>query len=186
MSTAEDVFHLYERNKNKEYNDCIKLCKPCPNLFGNDCCCESLDPVLPVTIGEQFIRCKLKVKSYIKFGEDCPICFDPIKHKANAYLTGCGHSFHRKCLFDTIHAKWQVKPFSTLKCPMCRSTLGYPEMFERYIYTYNRYNSLDRLEDFWICKEFRMPEFCASGKHYLGMNKKCKRCINYINNGTID
>lgn len=185
MSTSEDVFWLYERNKNIEYNNCIKLCKPCPNLFGDECCCDSLDPILPITIGEQSTKCRLKVKTYIKFGEECPICFESIEHKKNAYLTGCGHSFHRKCLFKTIQAKWEIKPFSTIKCPMCRCALGYPEMFERYKYDYNN-NFLDRLEDFWLCKEFRMPEFCYSGKHYLGMKKNCRRCINYRINGVIE
>ena len=184
MTTSEDVFWLYERNKNKEYNDCNKLCKPCPNLFGTDCCCESSDPVLPITIGNQEDPCRFKVKTYIKFGEECPICFDPIEHKKNAYLTGCGHSFHRKCLFNTIQAKWETKPFSTIRCPMCRASLGYPEMFERYLYSYDRNNSLDKLEDYWLSKEFRMPEFCSSGKHYLGMKNNCNQCINYRNNGT--
>lgn len=186
MSTTEDVFWLYERNKNKEYNDCIKLCKPCPNLFGNDCCCDSSDPILPITIGEQTTKCRFKVKSYIKIGEECPICFESIQHKKNAYLTGCGHAFHRKCLFNTIQSKWEIKPFSTIKCPMCRSKLGYPEMFERYTYDYNRDNFLDRLEDFWLCKEYRMPDFCNSGKHYLGMKKNCRRCINYRDNGVFE
>ena len=184
-SDSENVFWLYERNKNEEYNNCIKLCKPCPNLFGNDCCCDSDDPVLPLTIGEQTTKCRFKVKTYIKFGEECPICFDPIKHKSNAYLTGCGHAFHRKCLFNTIQAKWETKPFSTIKCPMCRAALGYPEMFERYVYSYERDNFLDRLEDFWLSKEFRMPEFCSTGKHYLGMKNNCHRCLDYRNTGDV-
>ena len=183
MTTTDDVFWLYERNKNKEYNDCIKLCKPCPNLFGTDCCCESLDPVLPITIGEQDVPCRFKTKSYIKIGEECPICFDPIIHKKNAYLTGCGHAYHRKCVFNSIQAKWEIKPYSTLRCPMCRSNLGYPEMFERYNYSYDKNTSLDRLEDYWVSKEFRMPGFCSFGKHYLGMKNNCSNCINYRNTG---
>lgn len=183
MSTAEDVFYLYERNKNKEYNDCIKLCKPCPTLFGNSCCCDPLDPVLPITIGNQEDLCRFHVKIYIKFGEECPICYETIKHKKNAYLTGCGHHFHRDCLFKVITTKWETKPFSILKCPMCRTSLGYPDMFERYVYSFNKNNLLDRLEDFWISKDFILPTFCHSGKHYLGMKNDCKKCINYRNNG---
>ena len=66
---------------------------------------------------------------------------------------------------------------------MCRSNLGYPEMFERYNYIYDKNTSLDRLEDYWISKEFRMASFCSFGKHYLGMKKKCSNCINYRNTG---
>jgi hypothetical protein len=88
-------------------------------------------------------------------------------------------------MFKTIQAKWETKPFSTIRCPMCRATLGYPEMFERYIYSFERNNSLDRLEDFWLCKEFRMPEFCSSGKHYLGMKNNCYRCLDYRINGDM-
>jgi hypothetical protein len=68
---------------------------------------------------------------------------------------------------------------------MCRAALGYPDMFERFNYSYNKLNSIDRLEDFWLCKEFRMPEFCHSGKHYLGMKKNCLYCIKYRDNGDI-
>lgn len=187
MTTSEDVFWLYERNKTKEYIDCIKLCKPCPNLFDNECLCDSSDPILPLTIGEQTVKCRFKVKSYIKFGEECPICFDPIQHKKNAYLTGCGHAFHRKCLFNTFQAKWETKPFSTLKCPMCRAALGCPDMLERYnCCYYEEQNFLDNLEDFWLCKEYRIPDFCHSGNHYLGMQKDCRRCINYRNNGAFE
>ena len=186
MTTSEDVFWLYERNKNVVYSSCVKYNTPCPNLFNNECCCNSSDPVLPLTIGEQTIPCRFKVKTYIKFGEECPICFDPIKNKINAYLTGCGHAFHRKCLFDTFQAKLVMKPFSTLKCPMCRSKLGYPEMLERYnCCFYEGNNFLDNLEDFWLCKEYKMPDFCYSGNHYLGMEKNCRRCINYRDNGVI-
>ena len=186
MATTDDVFWLYKRNKNKEYNDCIKLCKPCPSLFVNECCCDSLDPVLPITIGDQTTPCRFKVKTYIKFNEECPICLEPIQHEKNAYLTNCGHSFHRKCLFDTIQSKWETKPFSSVKCPMCRCCLGYPDMFERYSYIITDKNKyLDMLEDFWLSKEFRMPEFCGLGIHYLGMKNNCYRCISYRNNGYI-
>jgi hypothetical protein len=56
-------------------------------------------------------------------------------------------------------------------------------MFERYVYSFNKNNLLDRLEDFWISKDFTLPTFCNSGKHYLGMSNNCNYCINYRNNG---
>ena len=68
---------------------------------------------------------------------------------------------------------------------MCRSSLGYPEMFERYIYSYDKHNQLDNLEDYWLSKEFRMPTFCSFGNHYLGMKNNCIRCNSYRVNGDI-
>ena len=57
---------------------------------------------------------------------------------------------------------------------MCRSTLGYPEMFERYIYNYNRNNFLDRLEDFWLCKEFLGDMIKDNrGGHIVNVSSAC-------------
>ena len=68
---------------------------------------------------------------------------------------------------------------------MCRASLGYPEMFERYVYSYDKNNELDKLEDYWLSKEFRMPAFCSSGNHYLGMKNNCIRCNSYRINGDV-
>jgi hypothetical protein len=183
MTTSEDVFKLYDRNKNKEYNDCIKLCKPCPNLFSNVCYCDSLDPVLPTTIGEQDIPCRLKVKIYIKPGEECSICLESINHKSNAHLTTCGHSFHKTCIFKVFESKWieKRKTPCSLNCPMCRKRIYEPE-FEKYSFYSN--NTLDQLENFWITKNFQTPKFCFGKNHFIGMKPQCNKCREYINTGT--
>ena len=106
ISTAEDVFYLYERNSSWYYN-CKKqlifpICKSIYSINGNnnyECFCESNQIVKPITIGNQNVSCSLERKCYITPGKECPICFDKILRKSEAYLTGCGHAFHKKCIF---------------------------------------------------------------------------------------
>jgi hypothetical protein len=150
----DDVFHLYEQNKSLED-----------------------DLVLPIMIGEQDTKCRLGVRTYIKVGEECSVCLEPMYHKTDAFLTGCGHAFHKKCLSSVFKAKWEVKPLSTLKCPLCRCGLGCPELFVRY--SYESENPLDKLENFWITKDCLNPDLCLKGNHYLGMKKSCQTCLHY-------
>lgn len=180
MSTTEDIFWLYERN-NSIYSDCIQLKKDCPELIDGVCYCSEYDIVKPITIGDTYVPCRFKVKSYIKIGEECPICLDPIIHKINAYLTGCGHSFHRKCLFKVFETKWKNKPHTSLRCPMCRASQGFPDILTRYTANYDD-NGLDFLENFWITKDLNMGAFCYRN-HYIGMKKDCNRCLRYRLNG---
>ena len=61
-------------------------------------------------------------------GEECAICFDPLKRKANkkrhkgrkgiAKLRGCGHRFHRGCIDDHVEARG-----AAATCPFCRGPL---------------------------------------------------------------
>jgi len=176
----DDVFYLYERNK-YIYINCKLLQKKCFGiLYDGECYCHMDDIVKPLTIGDQSVKCKLKVKCYIKFGEECPICLENIIHKKNAYLTGCGHAYHRLCLFKVFETKWKNKPYSTLRCSLCRCALGFPELFERYAFGDN---GLDNLENFWLVKDYIIGNFCGASKHYIGMNKNCNRCLIYRNTG---
>ena len=40
----------------------------------------------------------LTQKNYIRIGEECPICYDDIVNKKQAFLTECGHAFHYECI----------------------------------------------------------------------------------------
>ena len=155
----EDVFYLFERNR----------------LIYSENPYEEI--VQPLIIGETCLPCKLNIKCYIYHEEKCSICLDKITRKKDAFLTGCGHAFHRECLFKYFEIKWKCKPFSTLRCPLCRCGLGFPDFSTRY--TSN--NDLDQLENFWLTKEYCMPRYCVNIKksHYLGMKKKCKNCLYY-------
>lgn len=144
------------------------------------------------TIGDITIPFQLKRKCYISCNEECPICYDAIITKQNAYITPCGHSYHKKCLFNYIQKKREANGFtSVLKCPMCRSRLGYPDIFVRYKNNFydcenGENNLLDKLEDFWITKEYRIPDYCFNGQdHYLGMKNTCLECKYYQKTGEI-
>lgn len=156
----EDVFNLYERNK---------------LIYSEN---PDVEFVQPLTIGEISVPCKFKTKCYIYEGEECAICLDKITRKKDAFLTGCGHAFHRKCLFTSFEMKWKCKPFSALRCPLCRCGLGFPDLLTRYI---NNNNDLDQLENFWLTKEYWMPKYCGNiqTSHYLGFNKNCDNCLHY-------
>lgn len=178
MATVEDVFDLYERNSYYYHN-----CKGTKCIQLNDdveCFCYLCMTVYPVTIGDATVPCSFKRKRYIKPKEDCSICLDKIVKKTDAYLTPCGHSFHKLCIFKTL----ENKPFSSLKCPNCRSKIGNPELISRY----SGETELDRLENFWITKELENPVFCSNkgsgpNVHYLGLNKGCNTCKNYVKYG---
>ena len=183
MSTIDDIYWLYERNKKTEYMDCVKLQKECPNLYDSKCYCTPTDIVLPITIGDSDIKCRFKVKTYIKINEECCICLESINHKNNAHLTECGHVFHKKCLFKVFEMKWMKlrRTPCVLKCPICRRSISEPE-FDRYIFDMGNY--LDKLENFWIIKDFIIPKFCIYNKnHYIGMKKECKECKEYRSTG---
>ena len=184
MTTTEDVFWLYERNR-FIYNDCKHSGKSCPNQYGNECLCYLKEYVYPTTVGDPSLPCRFNVRQYIKIGEECPICIDPILYKTNAYLTGCGHAFHKKCLLKMFESKWSEKLYSVFHCPMCRTSLGLPELDKRYntdIAEDGSFNSLDELENFWITKDYMMCQPCSKS-HPIGMKYNCKKCRNYRTHG---
>ena len=186
MSTAEDVFYLYERNL-LCYTDCRKLDhRKCEVLEGdNDCYCHMDALVQPITIGNQYVPCSFKRKCYIKQGEECPICIEPIMNKTNAYLTCCGHSFHKLCIFKAFQQKNIDNVHDKFNCPVCRTYLG-TDMYEIFV----RYNckpgSLDFIENFLLTKEYIIPYICSRGEdHYLGLNSNCISCKRYRKKGII-
>lgn len=193
MATLEDVFYLYERNLNY-YHDCNMRNQfaNCPSKIGKTCCCGDKQVVLPFTIGNQCVPCSLNRKCYVKQCDECPICFEEIIHKSNAFITDCGHNFHKKCLNKYMNTKWlSSKWTSVVRCPLCRSSLGYPSFVNRYRYNYYDFpsdddNELDKLEDFWLSFEYKTPYFCGNGyDHYLGLQKDCNYCNKFKENGDI-
>ena len=188
MSTAEDVFYLYERNS-RYYHDCTKI-EECADSYNDECYCHLKQDVIPFTIGDQYMPCDFKIKCYIKPCEECPICYEEIMTKSTAFITNCGHSFHKSCLSKYIETKWLSTTYiSTARCPMCRCSLGHPEFDQRYRSSYfncnhSNDNELDKLEDFWLTKDYKLPVFCSHGyNHYLGLNKNCFICKGYREKG---
>ena len=51
---------------------------------------------------------------------------------------------------------------------------------------YSHNNELDKLEDFWLSNEYKLPNFCSNGyNHYLGMYKDCFICKSYREKGEL-
>ena len=188
MTTEDDVFWLYERNSH-EYSICegIKAGEPCQSEhreydninYGKECFCHLDSVVYSINIGYRWTPCRMKTKSYIRIGEECPICIEPILYKSNANLTSCGHSFHRKCIQRMIGLN-RLRNIWDFICPLCRTNTGeYDDLFR---YNSRTRNGLDRLEEFWMNKEHkscRVCDFSSLHNHYLGFNKNCKECLSY-------
>lgn len=179
MSTEDDVFWLYERNKNY-HADCVKIgkCDTCPEMCNGKCYCSYNEIVNPITIGFTDVKCDVKRKTYIKPGQECPVCFDPILKKSDAYLTACGHGFHKLCMFNVFHNTWKINKYADFKCPICRCLLGIPYIPEKYNTFSLEINGLDKLEDFWNYFDYQLCFYCDN-KHIEGMNKDCILCTNY-------
>ena len=183
MATAEDVFYLYERNSTY-YHRCKKMSE-CPDNWLNECYCYTKQEVLPLAIGNQTIPCSIKRKCYIRPGEECPICLENIFRKSDAYITCCGHSFHKTCIFKSMETQWRHKYASNFKCPMCRTNLGTDihELSLRYKFTPN---NLDNLENFWLTKHLMLAQTCGNNyDHEIGMKIDCFICSKYREKGEL-
>lgn len=187
--TEIDVFHLYERNKKTAYDHCDSLKRPCPKFDEGGCYCHIMCvSVLPITIGDDLSNCNFKIKSYISPYEKCPICLEKINKKSDAYLTNCGHSFHKSCLFKTYETnRIQQKPKLyrlEFNCPLCRQNIYYPNFYCRYpqwAVELGKKNYLDILEEFWLSKDYMVAQLCyeSNNDHYIGMCSTCSSCKKY-------
>jgi hypothetical protein len=134
----------------------------------------------------------LQNKHYIKIGEECSICLNPINSRSDAFLTDCGHPFHCKCISDNYSINYEYGS----NCPLCRQDIGdFSHIKNKYInYGFNIKNRLlDKLEDFWNNINVNIPNKCYyllnNGDinyrtiHNLGMNKKCRVCKIYREGG---
>jgi hypothetical protein len=212
----EDVFYVHERNR-FIYYDCNKkkTVDKCPTkkLLGI-CICKQNCPVYPDTICEEYDMCftcnshsdNISKKMYIKFGEECPICFEGIYFRKNAFLTPCGHAFHKKCLHKA-HVSKLISNVSfheeKLSCPMCRynvSTDLFYNPSKYYVYkksieninvsnNKNIINSMDffaTIDNLFENIELNCPTLCVgSQRHFLGTKKTCEICKEFINNGGL-
>ena len=168
----EDIFCINERNRNF-YISCAT-----PDICQSNCNCHYNQLVLPESIGNNDFTRKINNKMYVWSQETCIICMDKINLKSNAYLTDCGHCYHKKCLTNYFH-HIRMNTSKNMKCPMCRCNLGSPILNERYNLYHKDMNSLDTLEDF----NMEMLHICKSStrenNHYLGMDSNCSKCIYY-------
>lgn len=190
MTTLEDTFHPYDYLKNTEndefYYDYIvpifnihitshtysEISKT-KSVISSNKIYDKID--IPKTIEEN-----LKIKHYIKIGELCSICYDNINHKNNAYLTDCGHSFHKTCI-----NKWLIETKMEGNCPICRQDIGF---YEEERYNPDTKNLLDKIEDLWLNYDKLYPIYCEYNYKYIhikGFNKYCNDCLKYRKYGKL-
>ena len=189
-----NIWWLHERNS-RYYHTCKDLSK-CPSKFSKDddsaeCLCHHNQIVTPQEIGEWWQPVTLKTRSYIRIGSKCSICLCSIIHKRNAWITYCGHSFHRTCLMQSYEVYMKNPNIchytNVMPCPICRSELptcccGY--ITDRYHTIYeDKPNYLDKLENFEILKDLSTPIECYKCPKYIGMNNNCDECKDYQKNG---
>lgn len=182
MSVAlEDVYWLYERNSTY-YHNCNKqgLIDKCPDQVDGECFCHLQQCIVPYKIGNTCLPCNLNRKTYIKLGEECSICFEEILLKDNSYLLDCGHGFHKDCIFNAYKTNILKRFNSLFSCPLCRRHTGCDLELLSVKYGCSKPGSLDELENFWLKKDYMIAELCDNKfNHFLGMNKRCKKCIHY-------
>lgn len=156
MTTLENTFNDYDNNhklpisSNKQGNN--KIAKYSILNYDSDFCkYESFNRKIKRNIIDN-----LQIKHYIKIGDTCPICFDNIYIRNNAFLTDCGHSFHYNCIiqYDYKNSFKQEGVY----CPLCRQDMGiYDNLKDKYK---NSKNSFDNLEDFEMNIKNKLPVVC--------------------------
>ena len=195
MTTLEDIFSPYERNRmiyrkkgDGVHVSTIMICdidggqkiskthiQFVPVLSISSQRVVKVPHILPKSILEN-----LKIKHYIKIGEECPICFEPIFHKKNAFLTNCGHSFHYSCIRKYYLSTFFLSEGGIL-CPLCRGnadTWGFDDL--KKIYFHTRIYPLDKLENFWSTIDLQLAQPCSNtDDHYIGMKNNCSTCLDY-------
>lgn len=184
------IWSAYDRNC-LYYSKCKEL-KTCTNIIYDCCYCHNnalLQPNVIANCGFSpgIEKPNINKKCYIKFGEICSICIEPIITKKSAWLTPCGHTFHRKCLIDnfqyrTIH-KMTIGHSNEIPCPVCREGLIWCCVGIDKLDKYNSKNGLDQLENFWHTIDINPYLLCWECDNAVGMKKSCNNCIQYRNTG---
>lgn len=157
MTTLEDIFCDYGADSKKVPVSCSqqgsnKIAKYQILDYDSDFCIyESFNRKIRRNIIEN-----LQVKHYIKIGEECPICYDAIHHRNEAFLTDYGHAFHYHCVINYDYTNSFKK--EGVYCPICRGDMGlYDNLKDRYK---GSENSFDNLEDFEVNQKNKLPKIC--------------------------
>lgn len=185
-----NIWSLHQRNGSYYYNCFNHGNKECRRITHKDdeveeeiaddsgyCMCHSNQAWAPLEIGFKYFRPTLACKTYIRPGEECAICTEPVLYRSDAYLTLCGHSFHRSCTANWVDKCTDIQP----GCPLCRDIIPCGEQ-ESTCVSNAASTGLDRLEDFWWNIHTRSVQLCSSSRdpqHPLGTNKYCVGCVVY-------
>ena len=181
--TLDDIYHCDERNR-WLYDDFAWDVYPLgigESRLNKYTCKYTKDKKNIIKTRKSTIQ-NLNQKNYIRIGEECPICYDSIVNKKQAFLTYCGHSFHYECIQNYYHSNYNKLEW----CPICRQdTCCSGRLKQQYANDSN--NKMDKYENFWNEINILIPEKCYTrindnyyeDIHNLGMDKNCIKCINY-------
>lgn len=185
------IWSPYERNRNYYHTHYNPDTCATYSDFGR-CTCRYSQLLSPLIVGNCGFEDKPSInrRCYIGFGEQCPICIQPILHKKTAWLTPCGHAFHRKCLLYAFrhYLELDIAYSNVMPCPICRKELtncciGEYTTPHYHVPIYDLVNELDSLENFWTDIEDKVSVKCPKCTHILGSNaagcEKCKRQRKY-------
>jgi len=152
--TLDDIYHDYDKNDklpvsiNKQGNNKISKYRIIDNYDDN------------IRKIKKNIIENLKTKHYIKIGEKCPICYEAIYNRKNAFLTDCGHSFHYDCIIEYDYKN----SFNSIGvyCPICRQDMGDYNDFKEI--NNSKMTILDELFNFECNIKNKLPKICYNLK----------------------
>lgn len=102
--------------------------------------------------------------------EECPICLTSVGSRQSAWITWCGHLFHKRCLRE-----WCYTTQCSGSCPMCRKEMGPLEFLDGLEYTI--YPEVENFCDLLEEVPNLLHKFCYECNGVLGMNPdKCCYC----------
>lgn len=132
--------------------------------------------------------CDASISQYIRFGTECPICYDPVNFAKNAWITPCNHVYHKTCLARYMNTTGP----EYMSCPLCRQEAGYLYYMFPYDRMYlwkkvhgekveKRYNGLDMLQHLELYGDSMDIDWCEAPDdrswHVLGSKRKtCQKC----------
>lgn len=115
----------------------------------------------------------LNIKHYIIIGSECSICYEKILTNKTAYISECGHSYHKKCIFK--YSNICLNENKETLCPLCRKSIDCCDLwlYEKYNSRHKNFNFLDKLENFNSDDNYKYDVYCCKYCKKFSMGKNC-------------
>lgn len=131
-------------------------------------------------IGCSIRKYSLNNKCYINpYTAICPICLMLINKYNNAYLTECGHAYHKTCIMTALEYSCKSLLHIRLNCSLCRKNLDVISI-EESVQMFDINNVLDEVDNFWLTIQYNMRDICIAStktnRHFYACDKMCKIC----------
>lgn len=102
--------------------------------------------------------------------DECAICLHAIQSIPSAWITWCGHAYHKECL-----RRWCYTTKCSGSCPTCRRDMGPLEFLDGIEYVI--YPKIDNFCDVLEEVSNIIHRFCYDCGSVMGMNtKQCLSC----------